>query len=66
MSDITEARKMKRMKPILQVIVVTLEISATIDAYLWFAVGYMVPSWTIAAMSVGCALLIEIMLKILK
>jgi hypothetical protein len=34
--------------------------SVVMDAYLWVTAGYLVPSWTIAAMSLGLIVLLQV------
>jgi hypothetical protein len=34
--------------------------SVVMDAYLWVTAGYLVPSWTIATMSLGLIILLQV------
>ena len=48
-----------QLKRILDVACAILSSSVVLDTVLWFARGYMIPCWTMAAMSLGGILLLQ-------
>lgn len=50
----------------LSMAIVCLVGSSFIDLYLWFEVGYLVPSWAIASMFIAIAILLVVIVKLIK
>ena len=56
---------MKRLKKFLKLAIPVFGLSAFMDYLLWFTRGYMVPSWTIATMSLSYTVLLAALYRIL-
>jgi len=54
------------MKRLINIACLGLGTSVVMDSYLWMANGYLIPSWTMAAMSAGVILLLQVIKRLLK
>lgn len=54
------------IKGILKIFILVLFFSGILDLYLWIAIGFEVPSWTISLASFGTIGLIAVILHFLK